>query len=208
MQFALEVISNIPEDAFLIYTDGSKNEHSHSRSGIYIKSQNYSIHIKLRNSEGRSVFRSELIAIDTGLKEALSIPGSGSISILSDFRSAIQHLSNWHKVGDNTEVAVLEKLKHLSSFREIHLQWVASHVNITDNEIADSLAKDGTAQHIMKKAALTYSELHSSYINNKQSTISLAHHWHEAKPPGGSLFLQCSWQEQTFLEWPPPNFDF
>ncbi|GFW97475.1 hypothetical protein TNCV_4991511 [Trichonephila clavipes] len=44
-----------------------------------------------------SIFRSELIAIDTGLKEVLSIPGSNIIWILSDSRSAIQYLSNWHK---------------------------------------------------------------------------------------------------------------
>ncbi|GFW22053.1 gag-pol [Trichonephila clavipes] len=109
-QLALEVISNIPEDAFLIYTDGSRNEHSRSESGIYIKSQIYSSHIKLRNTDGCSVFRRELIAIDTGLKEALSIPGSNSLWILSDSRNVIQHLSNWHKVGDNTGVAILEKL--------------------------------------------------------------------------------------------------
>ncbi|GFV70580.1 uncharacterized protein TNCV_3841641 [Trichonephila clavipes] len=113
-QLALEVISNIPDDALLIYTNGSRNEHSRSGSGIYIKSQNYSSHIKPRNSDGCSVFRSELIAIDTGLKEALSTPGLNSIWILSDSHSAIQHLSNWHKVGDNTGAAILEKLKHLS----------------------------------------------------------------------------------------------
>ncbi|GFT51180.1 RNase H domain-containing protein [Trichonephila clavipes] len=42
-------------------------------------------------------------------------------------------------------------------------------------------------------------ELHSTYINNKQSTIPPAHHRYEAKRPGGSLFLQCSRQEQTIL---------
>ncbi|GFW01848.1 RNase H domain-containing protein [Trichonephila clavipes] len=79
-------------------------------------------------------------------------------------------------VGDNTGVAILEKLKHLSSSREIHLQWVPLHVNIAGNEIADSLAKDGAAQHTMNLAALTYSELHSTYINNKQSTVPPVHH--------------------------------
>ncbi|GFV58907.1 RNase H domain-containing protein [Trichonephila clavipes] len=72
-------------------------------------------HPKLRNSDGCCVFRSELIAIDTDLKEALSIPGSSSIWILSVSCSAIQHLSNWHKVGDNTGVVNLEKLKRISS---------------------------------------------------------------------------------------------
>ncbi|GFV52921.1 RNase H domain-containing protein [Trichonephila clavipes] len=106
---------------------------------------------------------------------------------------------NWHKVDDNTEVAILEKLKHLSSSREIHLQWVPSHVNIAGNEIADSITKDGAAQHTMNSAALTYSEPHSTYINSKQTTVPPAHHWYEAKRPGGSLFLQCSRKEQTIL---------
>ncbi|GFY51467.1 RNase H domain-containing protein [Trichonephila inaurata madagascariensis] len=101
-------------------------------------------------------------------------------------------------MGDNTGVAILEKLKHLSS-REIHLQGVPSHVNITVKEIADSLAKDGAALHTMNSAALTYSELHSTYINNKQSSVHPVHHKYEAKRPGGSLFLQCSRTEQTIL---------
>ncbi|GFU49953.1 RNase H domain-containing protein [Trichonephila clavipes] len=122
-----------------------------------MKPPNYSSHFKLRNCDDCSVFRSELIAIDTGLKRALSIPGSNSIWILSDSRSAIQHHSNWHKVGDNTEVAFLEKLKHISSSREIHLQWVPSHVNITCNKITDSLTKEGASQHTMNSAVLTYS---------------------------------------------------
>ncbi|GFX93885.1 gag-pol [Trichonephila clavipes] len=169
-QLTLEVISNIPDDAFLIYTDVSRNKHTRSESGIYIKSQNYSSHTKLRNSDGCSVLRNELIAIDTGLKEALSIPGANSIWILSDTRNAIQHLSNWHK-----------------------------HASIAGNEIADALGKDGTAQPNMNSALFTYSELHSSYINKKISTVPPAHHWYEAKRPGGSLSLQCSRQEQTIL---------
>ncbi|GFX85588.1 RNase H domain-containing protein [Trichonephila clavipes] len=51
----------------------------------------------------------------------------------------------------------------------------------------------------MNSDALTYSELHSTYINNKRSTVPPAHHWYEAKRPGGSLFLQYRRQEQTIL---------
>ncbi|GFX67588.1 RNase H domain-containing protein [Trichonephila clavipes] len=86
------------------------------------------------------------------------------------------------------------------------------HVNIVTNEIADSLAKDGVAQPTINKAALTYAELHSTYINNKQSTVPPAHHWYDAKRSGGYLSLQCSRQgtnySNSFPEWPPPNFDF
>ncbi|GFV15166.1 RNase H domain-containing protein [Trichonephila clavipes] len=63
------------------------------------------------------------------------------------------------------------------------------NVNIVDNEIADALAEDSAAQPIVNSAPLTYSELHSTYINNKQLTVPPAHHWYEVKPPGGSLSL-------------------
>ncbi|GFV36664.1 RNase H domain-containing protein [Trichonephila clavipes] len=58
----------------------------------------------------------------------------------------------------------------------IHLQWVPSHVSIAGNEIANALAKDGADQPTINSTPLTYSELHSTYINNKQATVPPAHH--------------------------------
>ncbi|GFU86681.1 RNase H domain-containing protein [Trichonephila clavipes] len=55
------------------------------------------------------------------------------------------------------------------------------------------------AQYTLNSAPLTYLELYSTDINNKQSTVPPAHHWYEAKLPGGSLSLQCNMQEQTIL---------
>ncbi|GFV63751.1 RNase H domain-containing protein [Trichonephila clavipes] len=81
----------------------------------------------------------------------------------------------------------------------IHLQCVPSRVNITGNEIADSLVKDVAAQHTMNSAALTCSKLHSIYIYSKQSTVPPAHHWYESKRPGRSLFPQYIRKEQTIL---------
>ncbi|GFX82395.1 RNase H domain-containing protein [Trichonephila clavipes] len=73
------------------------------------------------------------------------------------------------------------------------------HVNFAGNEIADALAKDGAAQPPRKLALFIYSKLHSTYINNKQSTISPAHHWYEAKRPGSYLSFQYNRQGQTIL---------
>ncbi|GFW72803.1 RNase H domain-containing protein [Trichonephila clavipes] len=63
------------------------------------------------------------------------------IWILSDSRSAIQHLSNWQSVRDNVGVSILTKLKRLSTSHQIHLQWIPSHVDLEGNEIADTLVK-------------------------------------------------------------------
>ncbi|GFU24185.1 uncharacterized protein TNCV_2007661 [Trichonephila clavipes] len=94
-QLALERIGDIPIDAVQVYTDGSRDDNYRSGSGIYIKSQDHILRIQRRNPDGCSVFRSELIAIDEALGSLASLPNGKEIWILSDIRSAIQHLSNW-----------------------------------------------------------------------------------------------------------------
>ncbi|GFU83952.1 RNase H domain-containing protein [Trichonephila clavipes] len=105
-QFALERIGDIPIDAIQVYMDGSRDHYYQSGSGIYIKSQDYILRIQRRNPDGCSVFHSELIAIDEALGSLASLPNGKEIWILSDRRSAIQHLSNWQSVRDNVGVSI------------------------------------------------------------------------------------------------------
>ncbi|GFV42734.1 hypothetical protein TNCV_840891 [Trichonephila clavipes] len=65
----------------------------------------------------------------------------------------------------------------------------------------------------MNSSPLTYSELHSTYINNKQANVPSVHHWYEAKRPVWWFSFPSMQQARTnysnsFPEWPPPNFDF
>ncbi|GFV98637.1 uncharacterized protein TNCV_1453231 [Trichonephila clavipes] len=93
-QLPLERIGDIPIDAVQANTDGSRDDYYRSGSGIYIKSQDHFLRIQRRNPDACSVFRSELIAIDEALGSLTSLPNGKEIWILSDSRSAIQHLSN------------------------------------------------------------------------------------------------------------------
>ncbi|GFX38512.1 RNase H domain-containing protein [Trichonephila clavipes] len=91
----------------------------------------------------------------------------------------------------------------------IHLQWVPSHVNIAGNEIADSLAKDGAPQPSMNSDLFTYSELNSTYINKKQSTIPPAHHWCSACQASPEHILDCLGpSKQDLYEDPLMVLDF
>ncbi|GFX21791.1 RNase H domain-containing protein [Trichonephila clavipes] len=128
------------------------------------------------NPGGCSVFRSELIAIDETLG---SLPNGKEIWILSDSRSAIQHLSNWQSVRDNVGVSILTKLKRLSTSHQIHLQRIPSHIDLEGNEIADTLAKAGACELLEPSAPLTFLEIFSrtkhqnktAWITPPQSTI-------------------------------------
>ncbi|GFV95372.1 RNase H domain-containing protein [Trichonephila clavipes] len=119
------------------------------------------LRIQRRNSDGCSVFRSELIAIDEALGSLASLPNGKEIWILSDSRSAIQHLSNWQSVRDNVGVPRLTKLKRLSTSHQIHLQWISSHIDLEGNEIADTLAKPGACEVPEPSAPLTFLEIFS-----------------------------------------------
>ncbi|GFV63597.1 RNase H domain-containing protein, partial [Trichonephila clavipes] len=101
-----------------------------SGCGICVKLEDHILRIQRRNSDGCSVFRIELIAIDEALGSLASLPNGKDIWILSDSTSAIQHLSNWQSVRDIVEVSILTKLKRLSISHQIHLQWIPSHTDL------------------------------------------------------------------------------
>ncbi|XP_054711316.1 uncharacterized protein LOC129220907 [Uloborus diversus] len=186
-QLALEVIDGIPSDAILIYTDGSKDELNNTGSGVFIES--LSVQLSRRNPDNCSVFRSELIAINEGLNTILHDTKYGDIWILTDSRSSIQYLQNWSSVCDLVGIQIITHLKNLTKGKEVHFQWIPSHVNIHGNEAADILAKRGCSELPNKDFTLTYKEIFSmKKQGDRQVWITPpAHPWYCRKTPGGSL---------------------
>ncbi|XP_015911455.1 uncharacterized protein [Parasteatoda tepidariorum] len=207
-QLALEVINTIPKHSILVYTDGSKTDTSSSGSDVYIKSINYSFNITKRNPDYCSVFRSELIAIDTGLDSLLTIQDHNDIWILSDSLSSIQYLSYWRKVRDKPGASILHKLEILSRLREVHLQWIPSHVGVLGNDIADTLAKEGTEETWMSPNSVTFMELASK--EKKQDNVSWLvfpkHHWYQSTRSGGALNIRCNRSDGAYQRSPKVSF--
>ncbi|GFW67677.1 RNase H domain-containing protein [Trichonephila clavipes] len=84
-QLALEVINDIPDQALIIYTDGSYSDTGRAGSGIFSNSPRIDVKISIRNPDQCSVFRSELIAISGALDHTLN-SYEDSIWILTDSR--------------------------------------------------------------------------------------------------------------------------
>ncbi|GFT08625.1 probable RNA-directed DNA polymerase from transposon BS [Trichonephila clavipes] len=101
-QLALEIISSNPKDVVQVCTDGSRTE-NRTGSGIYIRTPHLDTTLKQRNPYTYSVFRSELIATNKGLDVILSYDINFG-ELLSDRRSALQHLSNWSSAVDETSI--------------------------------------------------------------------------------------------------------
>ncbi|GBN70995.1 hypothetical protein AVEN_229875-1 [Araneus ventricosus] len=79
---------------------------------------------------------------------------------------------------------------------EVHLQWIPSHVAIYGNEVADDLAKQGTAE-----PSLTFDEIYSIRKNKDLKTwrVPPSHDWYKRSSPGGSIGLACDRADQTAL---------
>ncbi|XP_042905437.1 uncharacterized protein [Parasteatoda tepidariorum] len=202
-QMALETISQIPSDALQLYTDGSKSDEGHSGSGVFIKTPTYTLSLKFRNSEFCSVFRSELIAIENGLRhvENIAEPDFKHIWILTDSKSSIQHLSNWMNVGDRAAASILGMLFRLSADFGVHFQWIPSHVGIKGNEMADSLAKDASLEPLQPDLPSTFNEV---FAECKKMLMDLwrlppPHNWYFRKRPGSALLFGGSRSQQTCL---------
>ncbi|GFU96449.1 putative RNA-directed DNA polymerase from transposon BS [Trichonephila clavipes] len=66
-QLGLEVINGIPDQALIIYTDGSRLDMGGTGSGIFSNTPGNGVKISIRNSKHCSIFRSELTAISDAL---------------------------------------------------------------------------------------------------------------------------------------------
>ncbi|UYV83610.1 hypothetical protein LAZ67_23001627, partial [Cordylochernes scorpioides] len=198
-QLSLEIINNIPKNAITIYTDGSRDELGHTGSGCLIKTTNGIEKMNRRNPDFCSVFRSELIAIYEALK-SIRNTNYQDIWILTDSRSAIQHLSHTGELRDKVSRNIIGYLQKLSKTSKIHLQWIPSHVGIEGNEAADVLAKKGTKEHLPQKNKLTFKEIETIAKTkiNKNWRIPPKHSWYSGVNPGGALNIRNR-QHQTTL---------
>ncbi|GFS59536.1 putative RNA-directed DNA polymerase from transposon BS [Trichonephila clavipes] len=154
-QLALEIINDIPDQALIVYTDGSCSDTGRAGSGIFSNTPGNDVKISIRNSDHCSVFRSELIAIRGALDHALN-SYNDSIWILTDSRSSIQYLKNWPKIIDSTGLDILSKLVRLDHRKQVCLQWIPSHVGVGGNEDADELAGRGCDLPNPSSTVLTY----------------------------------------------------
>ncbi|GFT60882.1 RNase H domain-containing protein [Trichonephila clavipes] len=108
----------------------------------------------------------------------------------SDSRSAIQHLSNRQRVGDNVRVSILTKLKRLSTSHQIYLQWIPSRIDLEGKEIADTLAKAGACEVPEPSAPLTFLEIFSR-IKHQNKTAWITHTLQSTI--GSVLVLEALW---------------
>ncbi|GBO08682.1 RNA-directed DNA polymerase from mobile element jockey, partial [Araneus ventricosus] len=105
-QLSLELINNIPSQALVLYTDGSKSDSGRTGSGVYAKAEDGLVfRCRFRNPDNCSVFRSELLAIREALNFALHFENSD----IYKSRACFQWIPSHVGVFGNEEADVLAK---------------------------------------------------------------------------------------------------
>ncbi|GBO08654.1 hypothetical protein AVEN_52717-1 [Araneus ventricosus] len=182
-QLSLELINNIPSQALVLYTDGSKSDSGRTDSSVYAKAEDGLVfRCRFRNPDNCSVFRSEHFAIREALNFALHFENS-DIYVLTDSKSSIQYLKNWPEIREKTG------------------QEIPSHVGVFGNEGADVLAKEGSALPSASSSELFTSEIYSIHkdIANSDWRNPPTHDWYAGNRPGLSLHSVGTRSAQTAL---------
>ncbi|UYV78390.1 hypothetical protein LAZ67_16001159 [Cordylochernes scorpioides] len=125
-----------------IYTDGSQLETGLSGSGIAIYKDKILEKISLSHPRHLSVYKSELSAIDTALKD-IDINSPSKIIIYSDSRAAIYTLQSCFPVKKPLLKSIAKSVNRLPANSSVTVQSLPAHFGIPGNELADSLAKAG-----------------------------------------------------------------
>ena len=143
-----------------LYTDGSKS-HEGVGFGVYCNDEN--IMVSSRINKSSSIYTAELLAIAEAVK---LLDSHDSITIFTDSLSSLQGLQDTrssHPIINEIQNIIIS---NQARGREVKLCWTPSHVAITGNEKADSLAK----QAILNENIINHKVPHTdvtSYIKMK-----------------------------------------
>lgn len=121
-----------------IWTDASKDR-GKCGIGIFVEGQRRRYYYRLQHNT--SITSAELTAIWV----AMQIVEEGQLLhyvVLTDSRSSCQMLESGIDTGEG-ETVIAEILRIAKSWR-VSIQWVPSHIQVSGNDVADMLAKEGT----------------------------------------------------------------
>ncbi|GBM86055.1 hypothetical protein AVEN_247467-1 [Araneus ventricosus] len=105
------------------------------------------------------------------------------------------------KISEKTGQEIISKIVSLSQKSRVCIQWIPSRVGVFGNEVAELLAKEGSALPSAASGELFASEISSIHRAKANSTwkVPPAHEWYSGSRPGLSLQSKGTRSAQTAL---------
>ena len=182
------------KDSTAIYTDASKTTDGRVGVGVFINDPDHNLadSLSLRISDNTSVFTGEMTAIKIALAKIEAISKETEIknfTIYTDSLSSTQAISSRSCFAQpNLLIDILEMATSINAI--INIVWVPSHIGISGNETADSLAYLATQKPDIDinipKTIVDFKPITNSYIDNiwqeRWDNSPTGRHLHDISP--------------------------
>ncbi len=140
------------EDYLTIYTDASRATEGSKKSSIAFFIPDTQEKENYRISDCTNILTAELLAIKIALQNHIQKSGNETVKKLAIFCDSLRALQEiqqvYYKKVSNTTVDIVQLADNLS--HPVTLVWIPGHAGVTDNEVADELAKNTLKQKQIK----------------------------------------------------------
>ena len=146
---AMALLDITREQDITFYTDGSASHgNSFGGAGVVIETPESGLeNISFPAGRWTSSYQAELEAIKQALQIAADMPDRKKIRIVTDSRSAVQHMESNaenNEPSSGIEEAIHQSLERMyTAGQTVTLVWCPGHCKIDGNEVADRSANEG-----------------------------------------------------------------
>ncbi|CAK1590632.1 unnamed protein product [Parnassius mnemosyne] len=189
--------------SYKIYTDASSDNDINIGAAFFDPQLNISMKLKINSKV--SIMCAELIAISEAVSYIASLNHKYQYVILTDSKSALQHLARCTSNFRGTPIAysILKSIDSLTKKNvTVVLQWIPAHIGLVGNEVVDRLAKEASSDGILRRYLPFFADflykvkercdtLWKEYFNERSLTKAI---WYKTIQPNLS---RSSWVDKA-----------
>ena len=206
----LKMLAFSYEGWYKLYTDGSKTING---LGAAFYDPSHNLKQKFKITSNVSIMSAELLAISEALSYVTNNVQSKKVVILSDSKSALQHLARCASGQRGVPIAyvIIRKILHFIGVGvSLRLQWIPAHIGLSGNEEVDSLAKEAISTgaetyvvpdftEILNVSKLEILDNWSKHFSEVSKVKGIWYSTIQKEPPRVPWFTNCKMRREVIV---------